>query len=69
MWVLDSGLINNIQLMCSPKLLAFDLNTSKLLKQIEIPHNIAVNASTGMGGPVSLVVQAMDPMNTTVSLI
>lgn len=66
LWVLDSGLINNIQLMCSPKLLAFDLNTSKLLKQIEIPHNIAVNASTGMGGPVSLVVQAMDPMNTTV---
>ena len=54
--------------MCSPKLLAFDLNTSKLLKQIEIPHNIAVNASTGMGGLVSLVVQAMNPMNTTVSL-
>lgn len=55
--------------MCSPKLLAFDLNTSKLLKQIEIPHDIAVNSSTGMGGLVSLVVQAMDPMNTTVSLI
>ncbi|XP_043784699.1 major royal jelly protein 5-like [Apis laboriosa] len=66
LWVLDSGLINNIQLMCSPKLLAFDLNTSQLLKQIEIPYDIAVNASIGMGGLVSLVVQAMDPMNTMV---
>lgn len=52
--------------MCSPKLLTFDLNTSKLLKQVEIPHNIAVNATTGMGELVSLAVQVIDPTNTMV---
>ena len=54
--------------MCSPKLHVFDLNTSHQLKQVVMPHDIAVNASTGMGGLVSLVVQAMDPVNTIVSL-
>ncbi|XP_031773322.1 major royal jelly protein 3-like isoform X2 [Apis florea] len=66
LWVLDSGLVNNNNLMCSPKLLTFDLNTSKLLKQVEIPHNIAVNATTGMGELVSLAVQVIDPTNTMV---
>ncbi|XP_043784588.1 major royal jelly protein 3-like [Apis laboriosa] len=65
LWVLDSGLVNN-QPMCSPKLVTFDLNTSKLVKQVEIPHNIAVNATTGMGELVSLAVQAIDPTNTMV---
>uniref|UniRef100_V9I6G8 Bee-milk protein n=1 Tax=Apis cerana TaxID=7461 RepID=V9I6G8_APICE len=66
LWVLDSGLVNNNQPMCSPKLVTFDLTTSKLLKQVEIPHNIAVNATTGMGELVSLAVQAIDPTNTMV---
>nr|AQM49878.1 major royal jelly protein 10 [Apis dorsata] len=64
LWVLDSGLINNTKLICSPKLLAFDLNTSQLLKQVHIPHDIAVNATTGKGGLVFLAVQAVDPINT-----
>ena len=68
LWVLDSGLVNNNQPMCSPKLLTFDLKTSKLVKQVEIPHNIAVNATTGMGELVSLAVQAIDRTNTMVSL-
>nr|AAV90959.1 major royal jelly protein 3 [Apis mellifera carnica] len=66
LWVLDSGLVNNNQPMCSPKLLTFDLKTSKLVKQVEIPHNIAVNATTGMGELVSLAVQAIDRTNTMV---
>ncbi|XP_006616416.1 major royal jelly protein 2-like isoform X2 [Apis dorsata] len=66
LWVLDSGLINNTKLICSPKLLAFDLNTSQLLKQVHIPHDIAVNATTGKGGLVFLAVQAIDPINTMV---
>nr|AQM49879.1 major royal jelly protein 10 [Apis florea] len=66
LWVLDSGLVNNTQHMCSPKLLAFDLNTSHLLKQIHVPHDIAVNATTGKGGLVFLAVQAVDPINTMV---
>ncbi|XP_043784589.1 major royal jelly protein 4-like [Apis laboriosa] len=65
LWVLDSGLVND-QSMCSPKLLAFNLNTSQLLKQVEIPHNVAVNTITGKGRLVSLTVQAMDSVNTTV---
>lgn len=52
--------------MCSPKLFAFDLNTSQLLKQVEIPHDVA---TTGKGELVSLTVQAMDSTNTMVSLI
>ncbi|XP_003695161.3 major royal jelly protein 2 isoform X2 [Apis florea] len=66
LWVLDSGLINNTQPMCSPKLLVFDLNASKLLKQVHIPHDVAVNSTTGKGGLVSLVVQAESSMNTLV---
>uniref|UniRef100_O97432-2 Isoform 2 of Major royal jelly protein 5 n=1 Tax=Apis mellifera TaxID=7460 RepID=O97432-2 len=66
LWILDSGIINNTQPMCSPKLHVFDLNTSHQLKQVVMPHDIAVNASTGNGGLVSLVVQAMDPVNTIV---
>nr|AAR83083.1 major royal jelly protein MRJP2 [Apis cerana cerana] len=66
LWVLDSGLINRTEPICAPKLHVFDLKNTKHLKQIEIPHDIAVNATTGKGGLVSLVVQAMDPMNTLV---
>ena len=50
-------------------MLAFDLNTSQLLKQVHIPHDIAVNATTGKGGKgVFLAIQAVDPINTMVSL-
>lgn len=54
--------------MCSPKLHVFDLNTSQQIKQVMMPHDIAINATTGKGGLENLVVQAMDPMNTLVSL-
>lgn len=54
--------------MCSPKLHVFDLNTSQQVKQVTMPHDIAVNATTGKGGLEYLVVQAIDPMNTMVSL-
>nr|AAQ16677.1 major royal jelly protein MRJP1 [Apis cerana cerana] len=60
LWVLDSGLVNNTQPMCSPKLLTFDLTTSQLLKQVEIPHDVAVNATTGKGRLSSLAVQPLD---------
>ncbi|NP_001011610.1 major royal jelly protein 4 precursor [Apis mellifera] len=66
LWVLDSGLVNNTQPMCSPKLFAFDLNTSQLLKQVEIPHDVA---TTGKGELVSLTVQAMDSTNTMVYMV
>lgn len=54
--------------MCSPKLHVFDLNTSQQVKQVTMPHDIAVNATTGKGGLVFLAVQAIDPINTMVSL-
>lgn len=59
LWVLDSGLINNFQPVCPPKLLAFDLNSSQLLKQVKIPHDIAVNTTTGKGRLVTLSVQPL----------
>lgn len=66
LWVLDSGLVNRTVPVCAPKLHVFDLKTSNHLKQIEIPHDIAVNATTGKGGLVSLAVQAIDLANTLV---
>lgn len=59
LWVLDSGLINNVRSVCPPQLLVFDLNTSQLLKQVKIPHDIAVNTTTEKGALVTLSVQLL----------
>ncbi|KAG6799624.1 major royal jelly protein 7 precursor [Apis mellifera caucasica] len=66
LWVLDSGLVNNTQPMCFPKLLVFDLNSSQLIKQVDIPHEIAVNTTTEQGRLKSLAVQAISSVNTLV---
>ncbi|XP_017887718.1 major royal jelly protein 1-like [Ceratina calcarata] len=55
LWVLDNGKVDDNPI-CDPQLLAFDLNTSKLLKRIKIPEKIAVNATTGKGLLVTPVV-------------
>lgn len=59
LWVLDSGLINNVRSVCPPQLFVFDLNTSQLLKQVKIPHDIAVNTTTEKGALVTLSVQLL----------
>lgn len=50
--------------MCFPKLLVFDLNSSQLIKQVDIPHEIAVNTTTEQGRLKSLAVQAISSVNT-----
>lgn len=48
LWVLDTGVVGNDR-VCGAQLLTFDLNTSKLLKRIKIPKDIAVNATINKG--------------------
>ncbi|XP_060832417.1 major royal jelly protein 2-like [Bombus pascuorum] len=59
LWVLDTGVINDDH-VCPAKLVVFDLTTSELLQQIEIPENIAINSTSGQGLLVTPAVQTFD---------
>ncbi|CAL7935456.1 unnamed protein product [Xylocopa violacea] len=56
LWVLDTGHSGDRE-VCPPQLLTFDLHTSKLLKRVKIPSNIATNSTTGKGLLVTPVVE------------
>lgn len=60
LWVLDTGITGSDRI-CPAKLLAFDLWTSKLLKRVTIPDDIAINSTTGQGLLITPVVQVFDP--------
>ncbi|XP_043248993.1 major royal jelly protein 1-like [Colletes gigas] len=59
LWVLDTGVIGTKRI-CPAQLLCFDLRSSKLLKKIQIPENIAVNSTTGKGLLVTPIAQTPD---------
>lgn len=59
LWVLDTGVIGDNH-VCPAKLVVFDLTTSELLQQVEIPDNIAINSTSGQGLLVTPVVQTFD---------
>lgn len=42
LWVLDAGQING-EWKCGPQLLAFDLNSDKLIRRYKIPENQVMN--------------------------
>ncbi|XP_016911088.1 major royal jelly protein 5 [Apis cerana] len=65
LWVLDNGISGQTS-VCSSQIVVFDLKTSKLLKQVKIPHNIAVNSTTGNRNVVTPIVQSFDYNNTLV---
>lgn len=46
LYVLDNGKVDD-DLVCPPRLYSFDLFTDRLLKNVTIPHDIAVNSTTG----------------------
>ncbi|KAK9299370.1 hypothetical protein QLX08_007608 [Tetragonisca angustula] len=56
LWVLDTGVIGMNQ-VCPAKLVVFDLHTSRLLRRIEIPKDVATNSTTGQGLLVTPIVQ------------
>ncbi|XP_076169513.1 major royal jelly protein 9-like [Ptiloglossa arizonensis] len=56
LWVLDTG-VSGTTSVCLPQLLSFDLKTSKLLKRVTIPKDVAVNTTTGEGLLVTPIVQ------------
>ncbi|CAD1480573.1 unnamed protein product, partial [Heterotrigona itama] len=56
LWVLDTGVVGTDQ-TCPAKLVVFDLHTSRLLRRIEIPKDVATNSTTGSGLLVTPVVQ------------
>lgn len=56
MWVLDTGIVGT-DVVCPAKLVVFDLHTSRLLRRIEIPKDVATNSTTGRGLLVTPVVQ------------
>ncbi|XP_076684491.1 major royal jelly protein 9-like isoform X2 [Andrena cerasifolii] len=56
LWVLDTGVIGE-KAVCSPQLLAFDLETSQLLERVTIAHDVAVNSTSGKGLLVTPIVQ------------
>lgn len=56
LWVLDTG-VNGSDRVCPAKLLVFDLPTSKLLKRVTIPDDVATNTTTGQGLLVTPIVQ------------
>ncbi|XP_076623554.1 major royal jelly protein 9-like [Colletes latitarsis] len=65
LWVLDTGVLGT-KPICPAQLLCFDLWSSKLLKRIKIPENIAVNSTTGKGLLVTPIVQmANDDCSST----
>ncbi|XP_046141658.1 major royal jelly protein 1-like isoform X1 [Osmia bicornis bicornis] len=56
LWVLDTG-VKGSDRICPTKLLVFYLPTSKLIKRVTIPDNIAMNTTIGQGLLVTPVVQ------------
>nr|AIU92945.1 royal jelly-like protein [Melipona quadrifasciata] len=56
LWVLDTGVVDTDH-VCPAKLVVFDLRTSRLLKRIEIPKEVAINSTTGLGLLVTPAVQ------------
>lgn len=68
LWVLDNGISGQTS-VCSSQIVVFDLKTSQLLKQVKIPHNIAINSTTGSRNLVTPIVQSFDYNNTLVSLV
>ncbi|XP_076243481.1 major royal jelly protein 9-like [Calliopsis andreniformis] len=56
LWVLDTGIIGN-NAVCPPQLLVFDLLTDNLIERVQIPHDVAVNTTSGKGLLVTPVVQ------------
>ncbi|KAK1118674.1 hypothetical protein K0M31_014978 [Melipona bicolor] len=56
LWVLDTGVVGTDH-VCPAKLVVFDLRTSRLLKRIEIPKDVATNSTTGLGLLVTPAVQ------------
>ncbi|XP_012344034.1 major royal jelly protein 2 [Apis florea] len=65
LWVLDNGISGQTS-VCSSQIVVFDLKTSQLLKQVKIPHNIAINSTTGSRNLVTPIVQSFDYNNTLV---
>nr|XP_033183503.1 uncharacterized protein LOC117153503 [Bombus vancouverensis nearcticus] len=60
LWVLDTGVIGDNR-VCPAKLVVFDLTTSELLQQVEIPENIAINSTSGQGLLITPAVQTFNP--------
>lgn len=59
LWVLDTGKVGD-DMVCDPKLLAFDLATNMLVQRIDIPPKLARNAD-GVGLLSYLVVDTIGP--------
>lgn len=57
MWVIDSGVVNDVQI-CPPQLLTFDLRTDSLLSRFQFPPNLYTSSKSLM---ISLAVDIRDP--------
>lgn len=69
LWVLDTGFLEGQALNCEAQLLAFDLNTDRLLQRIKIPNDIA-RSKDGQTLLATPIVETEGPYcdNTTVSI-
>ncbi|NP_001154975.1 major royal jelly protein-like 7 isoform X1 [Nasonia vitripennis] len=67
LWILDTGFLEGQAINCEAQLLAFDLNTDRLIQRIKIPNNIA-RSNDGQTLLATPIVETEGPYcdNTTV---
>ena len=58
--MIDNGRVGENQ-MCPPQLLAFDLNTDRLVERTKIPLNVATNSKKRKGSLVTPIVETEGP--------
>ncbi|KAJ8684198.1 hypothetical protein QAD02_019990 [Eretmocerus hayati] len=68
LWIADAGLTEGLARKCKAKLLAFDLNTDRLITRVVIPDNIATNSKNGQTLLANVKVETYGPYcsNTTI---